>query len=305
MPYSSGPTATFGPATDRTSGYGNFSTAGTPVINSKPVQGGIQAAGGPSGSLSAPNKQQGSPCEYYEKGKKVAGYWDRQGNTLVCVPQAKSESMDFFKMGTASMGPGGAPGATVPAANRPGAPALTPPREIGANIPELERVGQGYEQHLRNLESGAGYSADVLAGQTRDQTEAQIAMMRQRAEQEGRTFNEDAARAELQRGAYSAQAQEKLAREQMLTGAYGQAPGVVGANEAARQGRWKTGQAGDIANMAAANQQYGIQAGMYGNELDAASSANNALLSFLSNLYGGMFSAMGNMGNMSLNQRYG
>lgn len=294
--YSSG-----GPATNATGGYGNFSAGGTPVNpSSAPVQGGIQARGGPTGGgLGGANKQQGSPCDYYEKGKKVAGYWDRQGNTLICVPQEKGDSMDFFNLGAAGI-PGA--GANVPAANRPNAPAITPPREIGANIPELERMGQGYEQHLRNLESGAGYSADVLAGQTRDQTESQIAMMRQRAEQEGRTFNEDAARTELQRGAYSAQAQEKLAREQQLTQAYGQAPGVVGANEAARQGRWKTGQAGDIATMAATNQQYQTQAGMYGNELDAASSANNALLSFLGNLYGGMFNAMG---NMSINQRYG
>lgn len=295
-----------GVSRDSTSGFGNFSATGTPVIGSRGMvqAGGATRAGSGSlnglGGLGSENKTQGSPCEYYEKGKKVAGYWDRQGNTLVCVPQEKDASMNFFNLGGAGIP--GVGGAGVPAANRPNAPTLTPPREIGANIPELERMGQGYEQHLRNLESGAGYSADVLAGQTRDQTESQIAMMRQRAEQEGRTFNEDAARTELQRGAYSAQAQEKLAREQMLTGAYGQAPGIVGANEAARQGRWKTGQAGDIASMAAANQQYQTQAGMYGNELDAASSANNALLSFLGNLYGGMFNAMG---NMSINQRYG
>ncbi len=291
-----------GPATNSTSGYGGFAVNKSPVINStKPVQGGIQAVKGPTG-LGGANKNENGPCEYYDKGKKTAGYWKREGNTLVCAPQEQSNPMNFFNVGSGSIPGVGGAGGGVPAANRPSAPAVTPPREIGANIPELERMGQGYEQHLRNLESGAGYSADVLAGQTRDQTEAQIAMMRQRADQEGRTFNEDAARAELQRGAYSAQAQEKLAREQQLTQAYGQAPGVVGANEAARQGRWKTGQAGDIATMAATNQQYQVQAGMYGNELDAASSANNALLSFLGNLYGGMFNAMG---NMSINQRYG
>jgi hypothetical protein len=136
---------------------------------------------------------------------------------------------------------------------------------------------------------------DVLLGQNRDQMEAQIAQMRQGAAQQGIPFDEAAARAELQRGVNAAMAKEKLGREQQLTQAYGQAPGIIGANEAAREGRWKIGQGGDIATMGAGLDVYKTQAGMYGNELDAATSANNALLGFLSNLYSGMFSSMGNM----------
>jgi hypothetical protein len=257
--------------------------------------GGTTYAPGSAGVNAPTRASVGSPCELWDKGQKVAGYYNEQGK---CVAQPTSGPGDFF----AALPGQASGGAAAPAATKPTAPAITPPREIGANIPELERLGQGYEQHLRNLESGAGYSADVLAGQTRDQTEAQVATARAAAEAQGRPFDEEKMRAELQRGSYSAQAEEKLGREKMLTEAYGQAPSVVGANEAAREARWKTGSGNDLAAGALANQQFATQAGMYGNELDAATSANNSLLSFLSNLYSGAFNAAS---GVSLNQRYG
>jgi hypothetical protein len=272
-----------GGGTSTGASLGNKSTFPAGGTNYSPGSAGLGGGGA--------DKSDGSPCEFWEKGKKIPGYWEKGK----CIAQEKEAPLNF--MPNIPGAGGGAPAV----GNRPAAPAVAPPRELGGNIPELERMGTGYETHLRNLESGAGYSADVLAGQQRDQMEAQVSNARAAAERDGRPFNEEQMRAELQRGAYSAQAQEKLGREAALTSAYGQAPSIVGANEAARQGRWKTGQAGDLGYGALQNQQYGTAANMYGDELGAATSANNALMNFLGNLYGSMMGS----GGMTMNQRYG
>jgi hypothetical protein len=196
-------------------------------------------------------------------------------------PAAQPPNFQFFQPGGAGAGAG-----TGVAPVKPGAPQLERAREIGPGVPELERMGQGYEAQLRNLEAGTGHSMDVMLGAQTDNAEAQIDQMRQAAAQQGIPFDEQAARAQLQRGVNSAMAQEKLGREKLTLDAYGQAPGIIGANEQARQGRWQIGSGNDNERNRALNEQYGTQANMYGEELSAANSANNALLSFMSNLMG-------------------
>lgn len=241
----------------------------------------------------------------------TAGTWELGANRAWrCVAKAAPAQQQFLTPGSVQVPTTGAttPTATKPAA--PAAPGVERPREIGGSIPELQKLGGDYQTHLRNLESGAGYSMDVLTGAQRNQTEAQIKQAREAAAANGVPFDEERMRSELQRGVYSAQAAEKLGREKMLTDAYGQAPGIIGADEAARQGRWKIGAGSDVATNAAnaaiygTNASiYGSQAGMYNTEVNAANAANQALLDFISRIYSGMFNVMG--GSMSQNYTYG
>jgi len=183
-----------------------------------------------------------------------------------------------------------APGIPTPA--KPAPPPIVAPREMGGDVPELAKLGGDYGKYLQNLESGSGYASDVLAGAQKDTLEAQVAEARQAAAEQGIPFDESKTRAQLMQGVNKAMATEKLGREQLLGQAYANAPGIVGANEAAKLARWRTGQAGDIATTQAKLAEFGTEAGEYGSELSAATSSNNALLGFLSNLYNGMFSAM-------------
>lgn len=246
----------------------------------------------------------GSPCT---TGDGKPGTYDER---LKCVATAAAAPQQFFSPGSISApaGTSAAPTAVKPTA--PTAPQIDKPREIGGSIPELAALGSDYQAHLRNLEAGAGYSMDVLTGAQRNQTEAQIKQARDAAAAQGVPFDEARMRSELQRGVYSAQAQEKLGREKLLTDAYGQAPGIIGADEAARESRWKIGSDNDISMNAARAGIYGTQAGIYGSqagmyntEVNAANAANQALLDFISRIYSGMFNVMG--GSMSQNYTYG
>lgn len=176
-------------------------------------------------------------------------------------------------------------GVNIQGPERPNLPPIDPQAPFD---PELEANRDRYTGMLSDLEEGAGFSADVLAGQQADQKAAAQEQAMSAAAQAGIPFDAQNWGAEFDRGTNAAMAQEKLGREQMLIGAR---QGGLPTYQAAPDERFKRlsldfqrdmGESGNILD------RYRTDVSKYGTDVSAAVGSNNALLGFLSSLMGNL-----------------
>lgn len=192
------------------------------------------------------------------------------------------------------LGGGGGGGAPQPKdIPRPKLPPIDPQAEFD---PNLEAYRDRYLGHITNLETGTGHAMDVLRGQQQDALEADVERARQAAASSGIPFNEAEFRAEQARGVNAAMAQEKLGREAMMTQAYTQGLPIIGEPASERFNRLELDLRRDVADSESVLDLYGRDIQKYGIDMQAAVAANNALMSFYSQLMGGMMGGLGNLG---------
>ncbi len=175
----------------------------------------------------------------------------------------------------------------TPAITGPERPELPPIDPVGYEKPEHGELRERYTGFGEELKEGTGFAMDVLEGQQQDRMEAQIEQAREQAAALNIPFDEDATRAELQRGVNAAMAQEKLGRE----GLYQQhlsdiAPVTAGAEYAQREKGIDLER--DVSEMGGLLQRYGIDVGKYGTDVQAASRASEMLMDFYKTLMAGM-----------------
>jgi predicted lipid-binding transport protein (Tim44 family) len=91
-------------------------------------------------------------------------------------------------------------------------------------------------------------------------------------------------------------AQEKLGREAMMTQAYTQGLPIIGEPASERFNRLELDLRRDVADSESVLDLYGRDIQKYGIDMQAAVAANNALMSFYSQLMGGMMGGLGNLG---------
>jgi hypothetical protein len=202
-------------------------------------------------------------------------------------------------MGGGMGGGGGVPAGNVP---RPDLPPIDPQAEFD---PELEAYREQFKGHLGNLEQGTGHAMDVLRGGQQDALEADVERARQSAAASGIPFNEAEFRSEASRGINASMAQEKLGREAMMTQAYTQGLGIIAEPASERFNRLELDLRRDVADSESVLDLYGRDIQKYGVDMAAATAANNALMSFYSQLMGGMMSGIGSVGgNISYSNQY-
>jgi hypothetical protein len=194
-----------------------------------------------------------------------------------CVPDAVTNQVTGTGGGTTTT-----TGQPIP---RPTLNPIKPQAEVD---PSLAANRQRYEAYQANLESGAGHSMDVLTGTQKDNLDAQVEQARSAAASQGIPFDEATFRAQAQKGINSAMAGEKLGREKMIGESYTQGLGVETAPASERNQRLGIDQQSQIATNDAQARMYGLDIGKYGIDVNAATSANNALLDFYRQLMGGM-----------------
>lgn len=199
-------------------------------------------------------------------------------------------------LGSMMMPGGGVRGVAGP--ERPDLPAIDPQANFD---PNLTGYADEYKGHLADLKAGTGFASDVLAGQQADQKAAATEQAAASAASAGIPFDAGSFGAEFDRGTNAAMAQEKIAREEMVTGAYQGGLPLVSRPSEERFARLDLdlkrdlGESGDILD------RYKTDVGKYGTDVNAAIGSNNALLGFLSSLMGNMTS-MSSGGN---NYNYG
>jgi len=176
---------------------------------------------------------------------------------------------------------------------RPELPPIDPQAEFD---PELEAYRERYRGHLEGLETGTGHAMDVLRGQQQDSLEADVERARQSAAASGIPFNEAEFRSEASRGINAAMAQEKLGREKMMTQALTQGLPIIAEPASERFNRLELDLRRDVADSESVLDLYGRDIQKYGVDMQAATAANNALMSFYSQLMSGLFGSMGNIG---------
>jgi len=204
------------------------------------------------------------------------------------VPTAAAAPIKF------SMPP--APTWSPSAVPRPELDSVTPE---AAYDPEIAKALAGQQGYAQDLKAGTGFAMDVLTGSQADQLQAQLVQARQAAAQAGIPFDEAAWRSTSMRGIAGAQADEKLKREAMVGGALGAVAGTAQGQASERDTRLGI----DLSAKSTMNAQkldlYSRDLEKYGTDTQAATSANSALMSFYSQLMGGMLGAM-SPGNMSM-----
>ncbi len=184
-------------------------------------------------------------------------------------------------------------------------PEMKPIQPKAEYDPKIAEALARQTQYGTMLEEGAGHSMDVLTAGQADQLEAQVAQARAAAAQAGIPFDEASFRSTAMRGINASMAQEKAAREQMLGQAYAQQAQTATAEGGERNQRLGIDLSAQQATMQDLLQRYGQDIQKYGIDAQAATSANNALLGFYSQLMGGMFDMFGQMGSMNMqNQNY-
>jgi len=176
---------------------------------------------------------------------------------------------------------------------RPKLPPIDPQARFD---PNLEAYRDRYLGHITNLETGTGHAMDVLRGQQQNALEADVERARQAAAASDIPFNEAEFRAEQARGVNAAMAQEKLGREAMMTQAYTQGLPIIGEPASERFNRLELDLRRDVADSESVLDLYGRDIQKYGIDMQAAVAANNALMSFYSQLMGGMMGGLGNLG---------
>lgn len=201
-------------------------------------------------------------------------------------------------IGRGSGGPGGG-GGGAPAAGNVERPNLTPIDPQAEYDPEMAKSLAAMRGHESNLERGAGRSMDVLLGTQADQLESQVAQARAAAQAAGIPFDEASFRATAMKGINSAMAQEKLGREAMLGDQYSRTGQMAGAQAGERTQRKELDYKRDVSENELLLDRYGRDIQKYGVDVQAATAANNALMQFYSQLLGGVFGMLGNLGGSS------
>lgn len=200
------------------------------------------------------------------------------------------------------IGGGGAGGGAGGGSWTPGnveRPNLTPIDPQAAYDPEMAAQLAQQRQYAEQLNQGGGRQMEVLTQAQADQLEAQVAQARAAAAQAGIPFNEAAFRAQGQKSINAAMAEEKTRREAQYGTAIGASTAAAGAQAGERTQRTGIDLQRDIAENTLALDRYGRDIQKYGIDAQAATSANNALLNFYSQLMGGMFGMFGSLGSMS------
>lgn len=191
---------------------------------------------------------------------------------------------------------------TPGAVERPG---LTPIKPAAEYDPKMAESLAAQTKYSSELEQGSGRNMDVLTQAQADQCESQVAQARASAAQAGIPFNEPQFRMSCQKNINAAMATEKTTREAQLGQALGQQAATAGAQAGERTQRLGVDLQAQQASAQDLLSRYGIDVSKYGIDAQAATSANNALLSFDSQLMGGMFSMMGQGVSMSSQNYYG
>ncbi len=213
-------------------------------------------------------------------------------------------SIGYKNVGPAAGGGSALSGLAMPAAPAfaPGTvprPTVDPIRPEAAYDPGIAQALAGQQGYAQDLKAGTGFAMDVLTGSQADQLQSQLVQARQAAAQAGIPFDEAAWRATAMRGIAGAQADEKLKRESMVGGALGAVAGTAQGQAGERDTRLGL----DLNRQTTQNAQkldlYGRDLEKYGTDVQAATSANNALMSFYSQLMGGVMGAL-SPGNMSM-----
>jgi len=182
---------------------------------------------------------------------------------------------------------GGGTGVNVAGPERPDLPAIDPQADFD---PNLTGYADEYKGHLADLKAGTGFAADVLAGQQADQKAAATEQAAASAASAGIPFDAGSFGAEFDRGTNAAMAQEKIAREQMVTGAYQGGLPLVSRPSEERFARLDLDLKRDLEESGDILDRYKTDVGKYGTDVNAAIGSNNALLGFLSSLMGNMTS---------------
>jgi hypothetical protein len=170
---------------------------------------------------------------------------------------------------------------------RPDLTAINPTAEYD---PEMAKALADQRGYTDTLKSGTGHVFDVMTQRMADNLESQVIQARTAAEGAGIPFDEASFRSQAQRDINSGLATEKLGRESQIGASIGASTAAAGAQAGDRANRLGI----DLSAKSTTEQQklarYGIDVTKYGVDAQAATSANNALLAFYSQLMGGMLS---------------
>lgn len=194
--------------------------------------------------------------------------------------------------------PSGGAGWTPGNVERPNLTTIDPKAEYD---PEMAASLAKMRAHEGNLEQGSGHAMDVLVGRQADQLEAQVAQACAAAAQQGIPCNQEAIRANLMRNVNASMADEKSNREKQLGEQYATTGQMAGAQAGERNQRLEQDYKTQLSNNELLLDRYGRDIQKYGVDAQAATSANNALMAFYSQLMSGMFNMMGSVGSMSMN----
>lgn len=270
-------------------------TPGNPNWSSTPYSGNTQKRPELTGTINTPSQGSG-PCPDGSGGTPVTP--GGAGKAPTCPPGSTKKGMvccaasGMAGVGAGSIGMPTGPGWTPSSVERPNITPIDPKAEYD---PEMAKSLANMRGHEEGLKSGAGWAMDTLTGRQADQLEAQVAQARQQAQQMGIPFNEASMRATLMRGVNSAMADEKLGREKMYGEQLSETGRMSGAQAGERNQRLEQDYKTQLSNNELLLDRYGRDIQKYGVDAQAATSANNALMAFYSQLMSGMFNMMGNM----------
>jgi hypothetical protein len=162
--------------------------------------------------------------------------------------------------------------------------------------PELAAARQRVDKYHGELESGTGYAMDVMQGSMQAQIDSDVERARESAAAQGMPFDEAAFRRDAQAKVQGGLAQEKLGRERLRGEMYGALEGVTEASSRNKLEKNRLELERQATPVSQRLQKFGTEAGVYGQELGAATSvystnkqteiaAMNALNQFLSSAF--------------------
>ena len=257
--------------------------------------------GCPQGSTSVPMVTKPAPAGSPNPKQQVCpdGTTRNKSGTGCCGPKAASAGSvslpSIGGFGGAGGGAGGGGGTWAP--STVARPELTPINPTAEYDPEMAKALAEQRGFTSDLKSGTGHVMDVMTQRMADNLESQVIQARSAAEGAGIPFDEASFRSQAQRDINAGLATEKLGREGLIGESIGASTSAAGAQAGDRATRLGI----DLSAKSTTEQQklarYGIDVTKYGVDAQAATAANNALLSFYSQLMGGM---MGMMGSQSI-----
>lgn len=283
---------TTGPGANRMLGNPNWSsmpyTSGGKKRPVPELTGAVSTATVPGGGCPG-----GTPAQPAGPGKAPTCPPGTTKKGLQCCPASSAAGAGGFQL----PGMPGGSGWTPSNVERPNITPINPNAEYD---PEMAASLAKMRGHETNLEQGSGHAMDVLTGRQADQLEAQVAQAKASAAAAGIPFDEAAFRATAMRGINSAMADEKANREKALSEQYKTTGQMAGAQAGERNQRLEQDYKTQLSNNELLLDRYGRDIQKYGVDAQAATAANNALMSFYSQLMGGLFNMMGS-GSMSMN----
>jgi len=253
---------------------------------------GASVGGCPQGTVSVPMESKPAPAGSPNPRQMTCpqGATRAPGGTSCCQKTAGS-GVSFPSVGggggAGGVAGGGSGGWAPSAVARPDLTAINPTAEYD---PEMAKALADQRGYTDTLKSGTGHVFDVMTQRMADNLESQVIQARTAAEGAGIPFDEASFRSQAQRDINSGLATEKLGRESQIGASIGASTAAAGAQAGDRANRLGI----DLSAKSTTEQQklarYGIDVTKYGVDAQAATSANNALLAFYSQLMGGMLS---------------